>query len=142
MGGRHGTPEERFWRKVLEDPDTGCWNWQGSIRPDGYPFLAVGQGQTYAHRFSYRLLVAEPPEGLDLDHLCRNRACVNPDHLEPVTRRENVMRSPISPAAINARKTHCLRGHPLYGPNLRARSCGRRSCRECERIRASRFVAA
>lgn len=109
------------------DPDTGCWIWDHVKDRHGYGhFSHVG-----AHRWSYELHVGPIPEGLSLDHLCRNPPCVNPDHLEPVTHRENVLRG-VSPCAQHARQTHCKRGHPLSGDNLRLRPNGHRACRECE----------
>jgi hypothetical protein len=95
-------------------------------------------GLGYAHRVAYVLSVGPIPKGLTIDHLCRNRGCVNPTHLEAVTQRENTLRSPIALAALNAAKTHCPKGHPYSGANveLRGRSRGCRSCHQ-ERSRAS-----
>src|ERR1035437_6893898 len=103
----------RFWAKVDKTED--CWNWTAHTDGMGYGQLAKpGQhgGLVVAHRFAYELLVGPIPEGLQLDHLCRNRACVNPDHLEPVTRRVNILRG-VGFGAVNAKKTECPRGHPL-----------------------------
>jgi hypothetical protein len=114
---------ERFWARV--DKTGECWEWMGA-RSNGY-----GQtGRGSAHRAAYMLTKGPIPVGLELDHLCRNRGCVNPAHLEVVSHRENVMRSPIAPPALNARKTHCVRGHALpIGPEDRV-------CRQCQRSRA------
>jgi len=109
----------------------GCWEWVGSQTSDGY-----GQwrafGEHVAHRAVYRLLRGAIPEGLTLDHLCRNTGCVNPDHLEPVTIRENLLRGE-GACAKNARKTHCLRGHPFNTDNTYLRKGGGRRCRTCDR---------
>lgn len=88
-----GTPQEQFWAKVAVSD--GCWTWTAATDRDGYgKFTDHSNGRRmHAHRFAYELLVGEVPEGLELDHLCRNRACVRPDHLEPVTHLENVRRS-------------------------------------------------
>ena len=84
-----------------------------------------------AHVFAYKLLVGVVPGGLELDHLCRVPACVNPAHLEPVTHAENLMRSPVAPTAINARKTHCPQGHPYVAGNTYYRANGHRHCKTC-----------
>ena len=85
-------PETRFWLYAVRDPSTDCWEWTAGKKKDGYAFLGIGRGNVYGHRFSWELHHGPIPEGLELDHLCRNRGCVNPAHLEPVTRRTNVLR--------------------------------------------------
>jgi hypothetical protein len=90
-----------------------------------------------AHRLAYQLSVGQVPEGRDLDHLCRNRARVNPSHLEPVEHRENVMRGQ-SFSAINAQKTHCPQGQPYDEANTYADSRGRH-CRVCNRAAVARY---
>jgi len=131
---------ERFMEKVA-DGENGCMNWTGGLNGVGYGQFYRGRtdlgdtGKTYAHRWSYETFVGPIPEGLHLDHLCRNRACVNPDHLEPVTIRENLLRG-VGPSATNARKTACPQGHPLAGANLYVNpNNSQRSCRECGRER-------
>jgi hypothetical protein len=115
-----------FMRHVRRD-EQGCWRWTGSIRPNGYGSF---QGAS-AHRVAYELFVGAIGPDLCVDHLCRVRDCVNPLHLEAVTRAENTLRG-TSPAAENARKTTCKRGHPLSGENLYL-SNGARSCLACRR---------
>jgi hypothetical protein len=124
---------DRFWAKV-EKTET-CWLWRGTTtRPvNGYGQIRLDRRMVTSHRVAYELLVGPIPEGLELDHLCRVRHCVNPVHLEPVTPHENLLRGE-GPAARHARKTHCHRGHPLSGANLRMCNGGRsRRCRECKR---------
>lgn len=133
--------EEAFWNLV--DIRDGCWEWLGDHSPNGYPYtVREKQGENKgkrrgAHRVAYEYLKGSIPEGFDLDHLCRNRGCVNPDHLEPVTRRENLLRGKTIPAH-NIKKTHCPRGHSYEGVNLRIErtvSGVGRACRECKRRR-------
>lgn len=124
----------RFWIKVTKTES--CWLWH---RPNslGYGRFTThkGERQRMAHRFAYEACVGPIPEGLVLDHLCRVRHCVNPAHLEPVTQRENTMRSPIAPAAINATRTHCVHGHEYTRENTiaRIRPGGGRACKTCLR---------
>lgn len=132
---------ERFLSKI-GGPDLECWTWDGGLDRYGYAAFTVGRGQRkryrlLAHRVSYLLLAGAIPDGLTLDHLCRNRACLNPAHLEPVTIRENTRRSPIAPASLNAMRTHCPSGHVLEGANVYVDGRGYRACRTCRRVRSS-----
>ena len=132
--------QERFWEKVRKTDD--CWIWDGAKVKGGYGQCWFGNQTQYAHRVSYEIAVGPIPAGLEVDHLCRNPSCVNPDHLEPVTPVVNFERSSCPPS-MNAKKTHCLRGHELAGENLKRYSDGRRECRICalnnQRARAKRL---
>ncbi len=115
-----------------ERPDLdSCWQWTASLACEGYGRLSVGGRRFFAHRLAYEHFVSAIPKGLQVDHLCRNRGCVNPQHLEVVTRIENVMRGE-SPLARNARKTHCKHGHEFTVENTYIDAKGR-ACRTCHR---------
>ena len=120
-------PVARFW-SCVEKTDQ-CWLWMGTILRNGYGQFTVRCRPFKAHRYSYELLKGKIPPGLTLDHLCRNRACINPDHLEIVTLKENLARG-IGPTAMNSRKTHCKKGHVLAGGNLMMDGSSR-MCRAC-----------
>lgn len=126
---------ERFWAKVDKDGPNGCWVWTGARDKRNYGLVNRREWDTVlAHRISYSLVVGEIPEELTLDHLCRNTSCVNPDHLEPVTQRENVRRG-MAPAGINARKTECDYGHPYDDANTWWDKRGNRVCKICNNRR-------
>lgn len=117
-------PEDRGY-------DTPCWIWQGALsRGYGYHNHEPAYRTNYVERFG------PVPEGLELDHLCRVTACVNPDHLEPVTHRENILRSS-APMAKQAKQTHCIHGHPLSGDNLYTTKQGKRHCKTCTNRRGN-----
>lgn len=126
--------ESYFLRHVRPQPD-GCWKWYGRLRWDNGGKIAYGQmswrGRSHgAHRVAHELYVGPIPQGLQIDHLCRNTRCVNPAHLEAVTQRENVLRG-VGFAAVNARKTHCIRGHEFTPENTIIQCGGKRACRTC-----------
>ena len=117
-----------FWMRVSVGHDAGCWLWEGRREKGGYPIACDGSRSVLAHRMAYRAFRGEIPAGLQLDHLCRTRHCVNPEHLEAVTARENVLRS-TGLAAVNAQKTECPYGHALAAVGQR------RVCLVCRRKR-------
>lgn len=125
------TVDERFWAKV--DKTATCWNWTGYRDKRGYGRFGFGNRLVQPHRFAYEALVGPIPEGLVLDHLCRNPSCVNPGHLDPVTQAENMRRGEIREHHANTLKTHCKRGHPLSGDNIYDLASGARECKTCKR---------
>lgn len=129
-----GTDEERFWAKVEKTDD--CWLWKAADNGVGYGVFRLNSRQVLAHRVAYQWANGPIPVGLTLDHLCRTPRCVRPSHLEAVTQGENTLRG-TSPMAMNARKTHCLRGHEFTPENTYTWNGGR-ECRACNRIRDAR----
>ena len=138
---RHPGATKRFWAKVQIPNENGCLNWLGAKTKAGYGEMTIGsrtdgsQTTVYAHRFVYELLIGPIPEGLEIDHLCRNRPCVNVLHMEPVTTRENGRRG-----IKGVLTTHCPRGHPYDEANTYRwpSGYGGRKCRAC---RAARRLA-
>jgi HNH endonuclease len=127
---------ERFIDKLLVMPN-GCWEWTGSRSTNGYGQLWNGVRLVVAHRIAYELFVGPIPAGLELDHLCRVRHCVNPGHLEAVTHSENALRAP---HVIRRRtQTHCKRGHSLAEAYINAK--GYRCCRVCRRLHHATYRA-
>lgn len=117
----------KVWKNITPCPMTGCWLWVGTVRDDGYGKYH----RTYAHRLVYTALVGPIPDDRELDHLCRVRCCVNPQHLEAVTRSINQLRSPITVGAVHRSKTHCPKGHAYEGDNLRYETNGKSKWRTC-----------
>lgn len=140
---------EILWSKVdkagpfpADRPDLGpCWLWTGYIMPNGYGSQTVLGRSVYAHRYAYELAVGPIPKGLEIDHLCRVRRCVNPAHLEPVTRQVNTLRG-TSSAAYYALRTSCELGHPFNEANTRVDAENKRHCRTCVREYARQRRAA
>lgn len=124
---------KRFKTKV-KIMENGCWEWMASKSHDGYGRYGLHSDYVYAHRFSYEYFFKAIPAGMQLDHLCRNTACVNPDHLELVTPQVNILRSN-GISAINARKITCINGHEFNLFNTYIDKNGKRYCRECDRIK-------
>lgn len=127
---------QRFWGKVIL-ADNGCLEWVGSTNENGYGQIIYGGKMKKAHRIAYELLVGEIPNKLQLDHLCRKRNCVNPDHLEPVTASENNKRglNPRLAAERQLIKTHCKKGHAYDTQNTYVPVKGNRMCRTCMKLR-------
>lgn len=131
---------DRFWSKVALPDENGCMRWMACKFRSGHALFkkdGVNQG---AHRVSYELLVGPIPDGLHIDHLCRVRDCVTPDHLEPVTPAENTRRGLLSErrGSFERAKTHCRNGHPFIPENLVNRSRPGRDCKICHRLREER----
>lgn len=142
--------DPRFWTKVKDNGE--CWEWQAALTGDGYGAYWTEGKTAHAHRVSWTWEHPNNPIPKDMvvDHICRNRKCVRPDHLRIIANVENVMCG-LSNPALNARKTHCLHGHPLSGENLRIRPEGKRQCLICrlnhkrkqnERLRKVRHMEA
>ncbi len=135
------TLSERIESKIERITESGCWIWQASCDRHGYGRMTVNKRPYLAHRVAYELAIGQIPHGMDIDHLCRVRCCVNPAHLEPVTRLENTRRGQ------NGNKTHCLHGHEytedntyIRQPLMTTRSWRPvRVCRACSSINARKY---
>lgn len=133
--------EERFWSKVRKTET--CWIWLGGKNSDGYGYFFVNGKDLRAHRVMLQLVGRPIPTGMQIDHLCRNRRCVNPDHLEVVTHRENALRGQ-GRGAKNARRTHCVKGHEFTSINTwypAKRRPALRVCRVCRKLRQREWRA-
>lgn len=139
------TPQERVHKWSIPEPNTGCWLWLGFVRRDGYRQLNVPRKgkprpSILASRYSYEAFNGPLPKTLHVDHLCRVRSCVNPDHLEAVTQAENNRRG-MSIMALQSRRTHCPHGHPYSGDNLyRMPSRPKaRFCKACMKVHLANY---
>ena len=124
------TPQQRFNQKYVVNEETGCWEWIASLKPGtAYGCMQVAKRTVYAHRLSHELHIGPIPSGMQIDHLCRNRSCVNPDHLEAVEPHVNVRRG-MSPGAKALRRDTCIVGHSYSQWGVLRHQ--RRYCRLCE----------
>ena len=139
---RNNPPKiDRVMARVIPVPESGCWIWEGYTEPDGYGRVILDTVRYHVHKFVWEHFNGPVPPKLQLDHLCRVRCCANPSHLEVVTGRVNSLRGE-SPAAHNARKTHCLRGHEFTQENtylFKSKSGYGRLCRQCGREHALKY---
>lgn len=133
------TVRERIEARVSVT-ETECWIWQLGSDRHGYGRMKVSGKEMLAHRASYEAFVGKIPEGLTIDHLCRVPLCVNPSHLEPVSNKENILRSD-GITAKASRQTHCKAGHLLSGENLYLFK-GHRHCRACNAARSMKYKSA
>jgi HNH endonuclease len=122
----------RIENKIVPEPNTGCWLWTGSLLSTGYGRIWRDKKELLMHRVVYEFIKGPIGPALEIDHLCRTRACCNPDHLEVVTSKINSLRG-YGVGAINARKTHCANGHELIPPNIYANTTDRK-CIACNKL--------
>ena len=136
MKAREAWAEEKFWPHVSVRDSALCWPWLGN-KNDGYGYEHFEGRTLKAHRISAILHGLEVPPRMHVDHICRNRACINPAHLRVVTPAQNTLENSVAVTALNAAKTHCVHGHQLTEGNLTANALkkGWRSCAECTRRR-------
>ena len=125
---------QKFLSPVLKVDGKGCWIWNQKLSREGYGCSRLGGETVWVHRFVYDRLIGPVPRGKVLDHLCGRKACCNPEHLEPVTARENVIRGG-GRGGVNFRKTRCVHGHEFTKENTKIIQ-GRRRCAECARRRS------
>lgn len=136
----HASDMRRLLEKVAVDED-GCWRSTGSLTPKGYARFKFDDRSGSGHRFAYLALVGPIPEGLELDHRCRVRHCVNPTHLEPVTHLENLNRRKPSEEWARSLPTHCVNGHEYTPDKTYTRPNGKRDCRICKNAEKARYRA-
>jgi hypothetical protein len=133
---------DRFWSKCTPEPNTGCWLWFGALNEKGYGKFLTGsradgsRRSVRSHRYAYETLIGGIPSGLECDHVCRVRCCVNPAHIEPVTTQINQLRGSTL-AAVNSAKDVCPLGHAYNAVNTRTTKDGKRICRACHARRES-----
>lgn len=134
---------DRIANKISINSVTGCWEWTACTTATGYGRVWNGERSDWAHRVVYKVFRGSIPEDKVLDHLCRTRHCVNPEHLEPVTDRENTIRGdcPDVTRARHRAKRFCKRDHPLFGENVYLSPNGRRNCRKCHVIHKAAYEA-
>jgi len=130
---------KRLLDRVSVSMDTGCWNYTGAISAGKYGSIYFDGKMRKAHRVAWAIFRAEDPGARDLDHLCRNTRCCNPYHLEPVSRSENLRRSPLMDR--HSQRTHCIRGHAFTEENTRRRPNGHRVCKACMRMHGRNWRA-
>ncbi len=132
---------KEYIQKRIEVQPNGCWNWVRALTTDGYPSAGINRKVYNMHRISYRVYVGPIRKKMTIDHLCRNTKCMNPAHLEQVTNRVNILRGNCK-SAVNARKTHCMRGHEFNKENTKICKKGKgktaRACRTCLRAKDKR----
>lgn len=130
---------KKFLKERVSIDQSGCWNWKLYTRKDGYGQITTKQGVDVAHRTAYMVFIGEIPNDLVVDHLCRNRKCINPKHVELVSRGENVLRGETG-AGINSRKKVCLNGHPFSKENtyIRVQKKNGKLARNCKACRKNR----
>lgn len=133
-----GTLLELLEERTLHIPECSCWIWDGTLDKDGYGKLNIHGKNHMAHRVSYEIFIGQIPEKKVIDHLCRNRCCVNPRHMEVVTSRENTVRG----VCHHRQQTHCDHGHLFDLKNTHVTKMGVRHCRTCDAARQRRYRAA
>ena len=133
---------DRLMARIVVDEGSACWVWTGYVNPQGYGqiTLSAEDGRALVHRVAYEHHRGAIPDGLELDHLCANRPCCNPDHLEPVTHAENVRRAEAAGRRVEASraKSECRNGHPYDERNTHVTANGTRRCRACAAASARR----